>query len=1795
MLDIASESNFKYSTLVELLKYRAIHQTERYAYKFLIDGEIEVSLTYGELQQQAQAIAAQLQRSAIIGERALLLYQPGLEFITTFLGCMYAGVIAVPAYPPRPNLSLKRLQAIVADAQATLVLTTTSILTNVKSSFSKYPELSAMHWLTTDQISISLSNAWKETAINKDTLAFIQYTSGSTGIPKGVMITHENLLYNSEYIRQAFELTPDSVSVTWLPSFHDMGLIDGIIQPLYTGFISILMSPVSFLNQPIRWLKAISHYRATHCGGPNFAYDLCVRKITHEQKKSLDLSSWCSAYNGAEPVRKSTLEMFTQTFQSCGFQISCFYPCYGLAEATLMVTGGLVKTPPIYYIGQSDILEQHQVLDISRPTNNFKHLVGCGRSWLGTKIVIVNPKSITKSAPDEVGEIWISSTSVAKGYWNKPQQTKDTFQAYLVDTGEGPFLRTGDLGFLKDGELFVTGRLKDLIVVRGRNHYPQDIELTVEKSHASLRSGCGAAFSVEIEDEERLIVVQEIDRIYLRQIDLEEVIQCIRQEVSKQHSLLIYAVLLLRTNSIPKTSSGKIQRHACRDGFLSNSLNVVKSSILKKIEVLESKELLDREVLLATSQENRQSLLESYLQKLCTIVLRVDLSQLDFQQPLSSFGIDSLMSVELQQRLESTLGLIWPMTKFLEGASITQLAMEGLTQITNCPSVPKNTFIPTDNDSKFFLSYNQKSLWFLHQIAPESGAYNISCAVRVHADIDVSFLILTLQILISRHPCLRTTYTIYDGQPIQQIGESLEVDFQKIDVSTWNSDDLNKCLIEESNRSFNLEQLPLLRVNLFTFSDRSHILLLTTHHIVCDTWSLGIILSELQVLYQAEKLNTKVTLPSLDFQYSSYVQWQDQMLMSPAGKELWNYWQYQLAGELPTLNLPTDYPRPPVQTYKGVSHTFNLSEKVIQQLKKLSLAEGATFYMTLLATFQLLLYRYTGQEDIIVGSPFAGRTRHEFKEIVGYFVNPVILRANLSGNPSFKTFLAQVRQTVLEAIEHQDYPFALIVEQLQVHRDPSRSPLFQVLFNIQQVQRFEEVVAAQQNWEGLLLEPYPINQQEGQFDLILEIVQVRETVYGVFKYNIDLFDATTISRMAGHFQILLEGIVANPNQTISELPLLTDAERHQLLVEWNNTHADYPEDKCIHQLFEEQVEKTPDAVAVVFEQQQLTYRELNNCANQLAHYLKTLGVKPKALVGICIDRSLEMLIGLLGILKAGATYVPLDPEYPNERLTYMLEDARVLVLLTQQSLKPLLPKLEIPVICLDANWKIIYHENKENLINGVQSNNLAYVIYTSGSTGKPKGVQISHQSVVNLLTFMQQELELTFQDTLLAVTTISFDIAALELYLPLIFGARVIIVSRKLIKDGVQLWQIILNSNATLMQATPSTWQLLLASGWQSQLRLKMLCGGEVLPKKLSTQLMDKGVCLWNLYGPTETTIWSTVYKVQSNQSGEQSYELSESIGHPIANTKIYILDGSLQPVPIGVPGELYICGAGLARGYRNLPVLTDEKFISNPFSDEPASRLYKTGDLARYRSDGSIEFLGRLDQQVKVRGFRIELGEIEGVLAQHPNLVQTVLAVRENNLGEKHLVAYFTTKCEQVPTASELRRFLNKKLPEYMMPSVFIPLATFPLTPNGKVDYLNLPAPSTSRPKLETDYVMPRNEVEQIIVAIWQQILQLENIGIYDNFFDLGGHSLLVVQMHSQLQANFGQELLIVDLFKYPTIYALAEYLSQHQSESDSSEQSHKRSEIRSDLEMTIQQRRQFRQRHRSTTIISHEDSIDD
>lgn len=2787
MKQLSNRTRSASSTLLELLRTQADRHPDNLAYRFIQDGDSDiVTVTYAELDRRARAIGAWLESFGASGERALLLYPPGLDYIASFFGCLYAGVTAVPAYPPRLNRPVPRIQSIVADSQPSFALTTTTILNNLEQRFEHTPDLQALTWLNTEQVPAGLEADWRHPDISPDTLAFLQYTSGSTSKPKGVMLSHGNLMHNLKAIHHGFQLNASDSGVFWLPSYHDMGLIGGILEPMYISGPSTLMSPVSFLQRPFRWLEAISQYKGTISGAPNFAYDLCVDKITPEQMDTLDLSSWKLAFCGAEPIRPETLERFARTFERCGFRKTSFYPCFGMAESTLIVSGGDGPSEPRTLTIDRKSLERDLVVQASPTDDNALMMVNCGKSIIDQKIVIVNPTTLQQCESNQVGEIWIAGPSVAKGYWGLKEETRAAFGAHIADTGEGPFLRTGDLGFLHQGELFVTGRLKDLIIIHGSNHYPQDIEITVESSHAALQPGAGAAFSVTEGGKEQLVIVQEVTRQH-RQPNINEVASSVRQAIAEKHDLQVFAIVLVKPMSIPKTSSGKIQRRATKNAFLNGELEIagewrakpvalhqektqefiksessiskpkqlisaeaiqsflitriasileidpasidprqpftyyglgsvqavsltgdlevflnrklsptlawdyptiellanflanehqtVKTSnssaplqpastftkepiaivglscrfpqapnpqafwellrngvdaisevpsdrwdvdafhsndpapgkvttrfggflddvdlfdphffgispreaarmdpqqrillevswealenafippdalagtrtgvfvgissydysrlqfdnperidayagtgnahsiaanrlsyaldlrgpsmavdtacssslvavhlacqslrsgesdvalaggvnliitpeltitfsqarmlapdghcktfdanadgyvrgegcgvvVLKRLSdamrdgdnilalirgsavnqdgrsngltapnglaqqdviryaladagvspqqigyveahgtgtplgdpieisalravlddgasnnrvlvgsvktnighlesaagiagliksvlalqnesipphlnlkavnphlsledsrleigtylrpwrrrdqprfagvssfgfggtnahiilsdapqvVVEQGEIerprhmltlsaktenalnelveltldnlnnkgsladicfsantgrshfehrlavhaastdeltkaldeylnktespfistgqarsgiqpkiaflftgqgsqysgmgkrlyesqpvfraaldecaqilasildrplleilfsdkdqaihqtqytqpalfafeyalaqmwrswgiephavlghsvgeyvaaciadvfpledglrlisergrlmgalpqngtmaavfadasriadilqphldkvsiaatngsdntvisgdastlqiildelaelgisskpltvshafhsplmdsildefesfahgitfsapriplcsnllggilepdttpdasywrdhiraevkfaegmqalansgmdafieigpspvllgmgkrclpdsksawlpslrqnqddwqiildslgklytrgadvnwtgfdsgsarrkvtvpnypfqrqrywleasgkqpaiekpapsltsgsngkqphkqkekierrnhtlphatqvstsdFDKTTLLSANSAQRQQLLSDFLQKQTARILGMEPSQLNPDQPLDTMGLDSLMAMELKNSLESKLGVNISVASLLQGPTLSRLVSEALENL-DAPS-PSNEIplIIANNDSNESpLSYGQQALWFLHQLLPDEISFNVAGAIRIHGDLNIPALERAFEQLVERHESLRSTFHVINGEPVQRVHEAVDGFFRVEDAAGWNKAELRERLAVEAHRPFDLEHGPVLRALLYATKDSQHILLLAMDHIVTDFWSMTVLARELLALYEANKTDKPIDLPPLPARYSDYVRWQTEMLASPQGERLETYWRTQLTGELPALNLPTDRPRTPLQTYRGDSEHIMINGEVYKQLKALAQENGATMFMTLVAAFQTLLYRYSNQEQFLVGSVTAGRNHAELANLVGYFINPIALRADFSKNPSFDEILQRVRQTTLDAFKHQDYPPALLAKKLGIQRDSSRPPLFETMFILQKAHETDVqtlspfalgIDGARMEASGLTLESIALGGEPAQFDLTMMMAESEQGLAASLQYNTDLFDASTIQRMLAHFRSLLQEITADPAKPVSLHSLLSDSQKQQILVEWNQTQTEYPRETCIHTLIEAQAKRAPDAVAVQFEDQNLTYKELNKRADAIAHVLMAQGVRPGRLVGLYVNRSMDMLVGLLGVLKAGGAYLPLDPSFPAERLEFMLADSNASVILTLSTLLPNLPKNNAQVICLDELAK---GKRGRKPKATVTPDDLAYVIYTSGSTGKPKGVQIHHRAVVNFLSSMRENLGINSDDTLLAVTTLSFDIAVLELMLPLIVGARVAIASSEITADGALLSQALINSNATFMQATPASWRLLIESGWQGKQDMKILCGGEALTNDLAEKILQRGEQVWNLYGPTETTIWSTIYRVTSTDRASISNTIH--IGRPIANTQMYILDSNLQPVPIGVIGDLYIGGDGVSRGYLNRPELTAERFIDNPF--DRSSTIYKTGDLARYLPDGNIEFFGRSDQQVKVRGFRIETGEVEVALAGHPSVKQAVVTAWKEKSSDASLVAYVvSTSSENEADVSQLRDFLRRKLPDYMVPSIFVNLDSLPLTPNGKVDRKALPPPTQARSALRASYVAPRTPLEFELAEICAQVLGLENnnglsvVGVNDNFFDLGGHSLLGTRLVFLLREKYGLEaadLPLRTLFEQPTVANLAQ-----------------------------------------------------
>ncbi len=2899
-----SPSEFNPANLVELLRWRAQRQPEKLAYRYLVDGDDpELTLTYDQLDTAAHQIAAHLQDMGMHGARALLLYPPGLDYITAFFGCLYAGVVAVPAFPPRLNRPIPRIQAIVADSQARVALTTTSILNNIESRLEHAPELSALAWLNTEQLDPGSGPEWQPPQISPDVLAFLQYTSGSTSTPKGVMLSHGNLIHNLKIIRHGFQIEEGSMGVFWLPSYHDMGLIGGILEPMYVGEPSTLMSPASFLQRPRRWLKAITDFRGTISGAPNFAYDLCVDKISQDEREGLDLSTWKTAFCGAEPVRLETLERFAEAFEPYGFDRNAFYPCYGLAEGTLIVSGREGARWPAVRRVRKESLKQNRVVLSPELGDQTQVLVSSGGALPDQRILIVDPETRMPCGPERVGEIWVAGPSVAGGYWCQPEETARSFGAHLAETGEGPFLRTGDLGFLQEDELFVTGRLKDLIIIHGRNHYPQDIEQTVARSHLAFQPNAGAAFSVEVDGEERLVIVHELAREH-RNADADEIFVAVRRAVAEHHELQVYALVLLKPLSIPMTSSGKVRRHACKADYLTGSLkaiagwqskdapaaaalppsdggtrqerealtvqsirswlihqlaartgtataqidprepfalygldsveavglaadleiwlgrtlsptlawdypsiealshhlagdaphdrlamdlrpgesfnepvavvgigcrfpqagdpegfwqllqqgidairevpadrwnidqiyapeaavpgktntrwgsflsnvadfepaffgispreaarmdpqqrlllevawealeyagqapdrlagsrtgvfvgissydysriqfsdpagldayagtgnahsiaanrlsytfdlrgpsmaidtacssslvavhlamqslrrgdadlalaggvNLILSPeltitfsqarmmapdgrcktfdaradgyvrgegcgivVLKRLsdalrdgdnilallrgsavnqdgrtngltapngpsqqavirqalqdagvqpaqigyveahgtgtplgdpieidslrrvledgrpagqpygvgsvktnighleaaagiaglikvvlslmhdelpahlhfrelnpyialdgsqleilterrgwprgaaprlagvssfgfggtnahvvlseaplldeiqpeggstlerplhlirlsarsetalkglaaryrsrleqlpagalpdfcysanvgradfdhrlaavagsaerlesalrafaaggrpaglryrylksgsrsgpafiftgqgsqypqmgrrlyetqpvfrstlercaevlaghldrpllsilfppaedfsvdetrytqpalfaleyalaelwrswgiepaavmghsvgeyaaaciagvfsledglkliaargrlmqalpadgamaavfadrgqveaalsgyedrlaiaavngpdhvvvsgeaealnevlEVLEngglsarllnvsqafhsplmepmleafekvarqvtfrspqipmisnltgavlspgavpdarywrrhvretvqfaagidalagqnsevwleigpgpvltgmgrralagrepfpawvhslqrgrddwevmldalgelylqgveidwagfdagfrrrkmplptypferqrfwldlgrqasaqapalngdshpvlgqrlrsplqqyetrldlaaaadpaaalrklaqaaaeelygpgahrltelelidpvsisngaalvqtvlspdseghmsaaihtmqpdqkewrllarfalapgevlardsalealppakpaSEEPLNRNRLLKAKGDERRALVDDFLRAQVAGVLGLAEGDLASNQPLDTLGLDSLMAIELKNSLETTLGVVLPIVNFLEGPTIADLS----TQVERGLAMPLKEAglrleASGDPHGDHPLSHNQQALWFLRQLAPPRISFNVSGAVAVHGELKDEYLRQAFQRLVDRHAALRTVFKVVDGEPKQHILERLEAPVEILDASAWDDGELRDYLDARAFEPFDLETGPAFRIILLrrgseeaaklkgAASAPGAVLLLAMDHIISDFWSVSVLAQEALEAYQALTADRHLAAEPLPVQYVDYVRWQHAMLESPAGASLSDYWARQLGGELPLLDLPTDRPRPALQTFEGGSQAAVIDASMTEGLKQLAKEHNATLYMVLLAAFQALLHRYSGQDEFLVGSVTAGRGQPELAELVGYFVNPIALRADFTDNPTFAELVAQVRQTVMEAIEHQDYPPALLAEKLGIRRDPSRPPLFETMFIFQKAQLaavsalspFALGIAGGRLQVGdLVLESLPLEGQPAQFDLTLMMAELEGKLGASLQYNANLFEAGSVRRLLRHFESLLAGVLADPNRPLSGIPFLAEEERHQILVAWNATRIESPAEACVHQAFEAQAARTPDSVAVVFEGRELSYSELNRRANQLAHHLQELGVGPGALVGICLDRSLEMVVGLLGTLKAGGAYVPLDPGFPAARLELMLEVAQPRVLLAEEGHLASLPADHARVICVDRDREAIAGADDGNPESTASAEDLAYVIFTSGSTGVPKGVQVSHGSVTNFLNSMRLQPGLTEKDTLLAVTTLSFDIAVLELLLPLTVGAKVELLGGEAASDGALLLGKLSSTEASMMQATPATWRMLLEAGWAPQpgdqvsregpaqngrkRGLKILCGGEPLSRELAEQLLARGREVWNMYGPTETTVWSTIERVRHGEG-------PVSIGRPIGNTQVYVLDPELQPVPVGTAGELYIGGQGVARGYLNRDELTAEKFVPNPFQPEPAARLYRTGDLARFRPDGSLMFLGRADQQVKVRGFRIELGDIETALAKHESVRECAVLAREEAPGDMRLTGYLVLKDEaDDPSVSMLRAFLKRWLPDYMLPSAFVTLPALPLTPNGKLDRRRLPAPAHTRAALKAPYAAPRDEQEREIAAIGSEVLGVQRIGVHDDFFDLGGNSLLATRLIFLLQEQFEVKIPLARLFETPTIEGLSQ-----------------------------------------------------
>lgn len=1735
-------------TLVDLARRRAASLADRSAYIFLTDGDSETfELTYGELDRRARAIAARLQSLGAGGERAILLYPPGLDYIAAFFGCLYAEVVAVPAYPPQRKRPLGRLRAVLADSGVAFALTTTKIHASIDQFLchdSGMHEFKKVQWLETDAASEDIENAWTMPALKGRTLAFLQYTSGSTGSPKGVMVSHENLLHNQRMIQQAFGHNEETTVLGWLPLYHDMGLIGNVLQPLYLSRPCVLMSPVHFMQKPFRWLSAISRYRATTSGAPNFAYDLCVRQISSEERDSLDLSSWSVAFNGAEPIHARTLDRFSETFGPCGFRREAFYPCYGLAEATLFVAGGEQCASPVLRAVEKAAMERGRMIGSSRGDDNVHRLVGCGRTASDQQVVIVNPETLTQCPHGQVGEIWIKGASVAQGYWNRAETTALTFMAMTADTAEGPFLRTGDLGVIQDDELFVVGRLKDLIIIRGRNHYPQDIEITVQESHPSLKPGCGVAFSVPVNDEERLVVVQEV--VGRSSVDLDSVASGINRAVTEHHEVQVHAVVLIKPGTLPKTSSGKVQRHLCRTKYLAQELEAIETFRDKRVECPTGSATEDADDGVITTVAG---IWAQVLDRTC----------IGPHDNFFELGGDSLRGTQVLTRVQAAYAVDLPLESLFDAPTVVGLAALIKSGCRSTLSLSRKTLESARRNDVMPLSFSQERFWFLDQLSPGNSFNNIPVALRIKGALDRKSLHRALAEIVRRHEILRARFVVCDGHPGQVIARHLDLALPIEDLTDMSGpaqeEQVGLLALKEARQSFDLTTGPLIRVRLLRLSQTEHVLLLTIHHIVADGWSMRLLAQELVQLYETFKNGLDSPLPILSKQYLDTVFHQRECVDSHEWKRQERYWRRQLESVPHVLALPFDCPRPAVQCQRGDRYAWVVDRELGRRLYEVGCRQQASLFMTVLASFNVLLARYSGQSEFCVGTPAANRSQPERESIIGCFVNTVALRADLSGSPSFLALLARVRKTVLGAQANQDLPFERLVEVLHVPRSLRYTPLYQVMLTL------EDDQPDLCRLDGLDVRRMKTSTQTSAFDLTLELVAMKDgALEAVFEYSTDLFAGETIARMARHLQELLRQIVRNPEAHLSELGMLGKDERRHLIEDCNKTAAFYPHDSCLHHQFEEQARLTPDAIAMVWNGASYSYRFLNERANQLARYLRSQGIAAENRVALCMERSLEMVAGLLGILKAGAAYVPMDPLYPRERLGFMIRDSGAQLLLTQKRCVGNFQNQPVPIIALDETWPTVTTLPGIDCPWRMAPENLAYVLYTSGTTGEPKGIEISHRALVNHSTAMVRHYGLQPTDRVLQFASMSFDVAAEECFPTWAAGATVVLRPNEPVPAFSDFRQFIEDHGLTVLNLPTPYWAEWIGAIEQSgtalplSIRLVIVGSEKALPDSLVRwqRLAGDRIAWCNSYGPTETTITASYFVPERQQDWISASTVP--IGRPIGNVELYVLDPALQPAPIGVAGELYIGGTGLARGYHCQPARTAEKFIPDCFSRDPGRRLYRTGDKVRRLADGNVEFLGRYDDQIKVRGFRVEPAEIEFWLKQHP-LVKDARVFQELSdqpglpmgarTGETQLVGYVVPKAEGAATAQDLRRFLAERLPGYMIPAAWIFLDTLPLTSGGKVDRQVLRSRAGRIQMAEPVSAPLQTDTEQAIAEIWKEVLGLQTVGRHDNFFDLGGHSLLLGTVLTQVRSLSKRPLGMVDLFQYPTVETLATYVT--------------------------------------------------
>ena len=1643
------------------------------------------SLSYADLYGHLQRLTAQL---TVFGlgpdDRIVVVLPNGPAMALSLLATMSVAACA----PLNPDYREREFDFYLSDLDAkVLIVPEGSNLPAAQIAHQReIPVLTMSEGFTLASAGVELRTAVDNHVVTGEqaaqAVALLLHTSGTTSRPKLVPLTHVNLLTSAKNIAHALQLTPTDRCLNMMPLFHIHGIVAALLAPLVSGG-SVVCPSGFYAPEFFAWLQA---FRPTwYTAVPTMHQAILARAQAHPASIRDCRLRFIRSSSAALPTR--VLAELEQTFHVPVIE------AYGMTEAA------------------------HQMA--SNPLPPAQRKPGSVGRAAGPEVAIMD--DVGNLLPEgTTGEVVIRGTNVTSGYLGSADINAAAFT-------QGWF-RTGDQGYLDaDRYLFLTGRLKELINRGGEKITPREVD-EVLLQHPAVSQAVTFAVPHPTLGEEVTAAVVLHEHATATSTALREF------AATKLAPFKVPSQIVIR-DEIPKGPTGKVQRLG-----LAEKLGLTASPTAQSSPPVPF--------------APPTTPLEMQIATIWAAILRVE--RIGRHDNFFDLGGDSVLAAQIISRLRSQLHAEVSLLTFMEHPTVSDLA-QSLQATRRTDSSPQSPLCPIARARPLPLSFAQQTIWFEEQRTPGTSQYNRPVALRLDGPLDAPALERSIKEVVQRHEILRTTYHLIEGEPRQVIASQSAIPLTVMDLRSFPSHErearARQLSVAEAHRLFDLGRGPVLRATVFRVDESSHILLVVLHHIASDGWSNGIFLHELAAFYSAAVTRTQVSLPPIAVQYADFAQWEQRQSPQHIISHL-SFWQERLTGDLPILTLPVDFHRQQSSDQPhGATERLQLSTTLTAQLKHLSRQHNATLFMTLLTTLQVLLHRLSGQEDILIGTPVAGRSHEDVEPLIGTFMNMLIFRADVSGNSSFTTLLSKVRERTLQALAHQDMPLITLTRQLHFQRSGRTQAPYQVIFN------FRNLPLHAVTFIGLEVNSFEFDDGTAQLDLTLEIIESAGSLTCIFKYDTDLFAPATIRRWAKHFETLLQSIVTQPNEPIGLLSILTAQEHDQLIIHWNETERSYPHDYCVHQLFEAKVIQTPDAIAVVFEGQQLTYRELNARANQLAHRLRVLGVGPEVLVGIYLERSLDLMVALVGVLKAGGAYVPLDPAYPQDRLAFMLQDAQVPVLLTQAVLLADLPQSQSQVVCLDRDWASIVHERDTPLVTAATAANVAYMIYTSGSTGKPKGVLIQHRGVVNHSLAMARHFMLGPQDRVAQCASLSFDIAVEEIFPTWLSGAAVILRPPGFFSPGTEFLRWVAAEGITELNLPTAFWHEWVSELERSHeslppaLRLVVVGGEKAAAQAVARwrRIAGDRVRWVNTYGPTETTVTTTLYEPLAPPTSAAEGESTEiPIGRPIANVQVYVLDRYLQPVPIGVRGELYIGGVGLGRGYHNRDQLTAEKFIRDPFSSDPHARLYKTGDLARYLPDGNIEFLGRTDHQVKIRGYRIELAEIESVLSQHPVIRDVV--VLEDSSGDattssstdKRLVAYVVAPPDT--STNELRSFLKQKLPEFMVPSAFMCLDSLPLTPSGKVDRRALPIPDQRRSKLGETYVGPRGPLEETVARIWAEALKLEKVGVHDNFFEIGGHSLLIVRVQRRLCEALGKDVSIVELFKHPTISSLVSFLSE-------------------------------------------------